>query len=251
MAQLFNKSEYVVSKLRLLVGDPILAAVQSDIDAITTAINIAHLQYWTALPYEYNQQVEVTVNSTGEVYNSIDTLKSQAFSDVTVRDKSYYLGVVRMSEAPYQMRNLTSYLLGRAVLNHPYINPKSGRIDLNNILLYNTEREMLQGDVEIRYDTVNQNVIYTVPIGFTQYSFTHGFGFYDQELTYVPENNLQMLAKMAAIEYLDALITARSAITLEADYGVNVDYLKERRNELKQEVKEQIVMMAPIPILRG
>jgi cell division septum initiation protein DivIVA len=53
---------------------------------------------------------------------------------------------------------------------------------------------------------------------------------------------------MAAVEFLDIVIKARSQVTISADSSLNVSSLQERRNELKAEVAKQTAdeMLYPI-----
>lgn len=232
-----NKKDYIIKYIKSIIGDPIISAISEESDAINIAIELAQGEYWISFPFIHEESFSITHNSQSKKISSIESLKESIFQNQTIRDKSYYIGIIRIDkkdvyEGSTLASTLDAYLLNRPTLIDTY--------DLERFQLQKTKSNLLQGSIEFKIDEINKTIEYILPYGFLQFTVFHAFGFVDDELNFIEQNRLSLFAKMCCLRYLDIIISSRSSIELQGDFTVNIQYLENRKNELREEVTEII-----------
>jgi hypothetical protein len=250
-----SRESIVQAYLEAQVAFPISPLLDSEREAIQRAINIALVSYWQAFPYTYRDTFTSSIK--GSLGFRIDDIIARVFPGNTLeaqrlRDSAYFLGISSIEPGPMggYGTNIDSYLLGVPFSDSPSLfdSVYTGGLDYRRMLLDSTEMDMLTGEVSVEFDPVG-NISLITPSTYTQFQITFAFGFSESaSLKYIPYRQIDLFRKMAAVEFLDIVIKARSQVTISADSSLNVSSLQERRNELKAEVAKQTAdeMLYPI-----
>ena len=149
-----HKRKSIEDYLKFNLGDPIVAAVTEETDAIQSAINVSLERYWTCFPHEWMNVY--TSKAQGTVIDTVDNLMNMAFmGNPDAQEKAYFLGVTRIEDGALGAigNNIDSYLLGVFYPNPSYkVYP--GALDLAEIVRYRTEVGIITGEIEVHYDHV-------------------------------------------------------------------------------------------------
>jgi hypothetical protein len=235
------KQTSIENYLRSQLGDPIVAALTEETDAIQNALNLALTSYWTAFPHSWMTQY--SSKAQGTITDSVDNIMSMAFyGNPDAQANAYFLGVTRVEDGALGAigNNIDSYLLGV-----PYPNPSykvyPGSLDLAEIVRYRTEVSIITGEIETQYDEVARVVRFITPNAYGQFTVFYAFGFTeDTGLTYVPNRHIDMLRKITAYEFITSVINARGAVQVIADFKLDLTFLSKRRDELKEDVEKEL-----------
>ena len=244
-----DKVAYIENKVKAMIGDVVIAATEQEAAAVPSAISFANVRYWKTFPYQFRECFNISVNDSSVKSSNISTLKTAAFNNDTIEDAAYYLGILRIDQNSRfdlpQYSGIDTMLLGKPVAN----GGTTSYPDLDKLLLNKTNNEILTGDLDFEHDSVTNTVKYVLPYIEGTVAVVHGFGFDDAELLYLKHNHLDLFARMTCFEYLDIIISARSAINLQGDFDLNIDFLKEKYNELKESLEKDLNDMAITPII--
>jgi len=262
-----DKLDFIQTRVRALLADPIVAAIPTELAAVDSAIRVANLKYWTACPYKYTTTLAIDVFNQGTYIQQIDALTLGAFqnADPIAAKTAYYLGIVRMSDASFgtSIRSFDSWLLGVPLgsslgdslgnQNYEYsgtLNPPN-LIDYDRLYLDATNFQTMTGRVEYSIDIVQGTIKYLMPSFYGQLTIDHGFGFDDRTMAFIPFNHFDIFTKLVSFEFLDIIIRARSSIELNGDFRINVNDIANRRDGFKEELRRDIPAISQMPIIWG
>lgn len=273
-----NARDFLLTKVRASLGDPILAALPTELGAMDSAIRLAALKYWTACPYIYQAVIIVDVSDAGQYILNVPDLISAAFTNAApgVSDMAYYLGVRRVSDATFgtSVRSFDSWLLGVPIgsdLGNAYgssnftigtsVNAPNV-IDYDRMNLDATNFSAMTGRVEYKLDRVQSGgpvtgigrqgiIIFTMPSYYGQVTVEHGFGFDDPNCSFIEMSHFDIFSRLVMYEFLDIVIQARTSIELQGDFRINTTELMNRRQALQQSVAKDLSAISPIPMLWG
>jgi hypothetical protein len=165
-----NKNSLILGKVKTLLGDPIIKMLDVETESLKVSTLSALVRYWTAFPYVYQDTIDVRM--TGDYIRNISDVFDAAFGTDTslpIRQQAFYIGPVRQSEMSraIQYSNLDAYLL-----NIPFGTPPrlgsyglgsdayTGPLNVDAIIREQSEIDYLAGNVEYRYDQVNNRLIF-------------------------------------------------------------------------------------------
>jgi hypothetical protein len=238
------KTRVVRTYLTTQLGGPIVEALDEDVNAVQTAINVALVNYWAAFPYTFRDTFNTPMR--GSLGFSEDEILTRVFPDVPIRDNAYFLGVSRVDDNPSSVwgSNINSYLLGvpfvypGAYNDLPY--PYSSGVDLASMVRTATEANVITGEVEIEFDPSGR-ISFLTPNAWTQLTVWFAFGFNEKVgLRFIPNSMIDFFRKLAAIEYLSIVLNARSQVSVQSDFTINVQQIAMRRDELKREITQMM-----------
>jgi hypothetical protein len=99
----------------------------------------------------------------------------------------------------------------------------------------------ITGEIEVHYAHVNKLVTFLTPNCYGEFSVFYGFAFSEASgLDYIPFDEIDLLRKMVACEFLDMIITSRSQVKLTADYNRDTGDLIDKRDNVKVEVDKAL-----------
>lgn len=263
-----DKRDFVINRVKALVGDPVLAALPTEVAAVDTAIRMANLKYYTACPYKYTSIVTVDVNDQGMYIQNIPDLIASAFNGApdNVAQSAYYLGVLRFSDASFgtSVRSFDAWLLGVPIgsdlgtsgygaTNSSYGGTISAPaiIDYDRMNLDATNFGAMTGRAEFRIDTVKGIITYLMPAFYGQITVEHGFGVDDNSLVAIPMNHFDIFSSIVCFEFLSIIINARTSIELNADFRINVNELSKRRDEFRERIRSDLPAISTMPLMWG
>jgi hypothetical protein len=247
------KFDAVQTYVQAQVASPVVELIDEEVDAVQTAINIALISYWQAFPYTYRDTFSSPMN--GALGFNVDDIMARVFPDQSVRNNAYFLGISRIEPGPfgYFGTNINSYLLGVPFSTTDFgIDPfSSGSFDYNKMVLESSQMDVMTGEVSVEFDP-SGNVSLITPATWAQFQISFAFGFSESaSLRYIPTRQLDLFRKMAAVEYLNIIINARSQVTINSDSQMNIAFLQTRCDKLKEEVDKQISDEIIYPISWG
>lgn len=243
------KTKAIRDYLEAQIGSPIVNALDKELGAIQSSINLALITYWQAFPWTIMKSYDSVMR--GQIDINIAQLMQEVFTNQTVRDQAYYLGITRLDENMGGIAggvNIDSYLLGVPVYSSYFysfagspghVNPS---LDVAQLIRYKTEVGIMMGQPEVSYDNVAGVVTVLTPSAFAQLTVWFGFGFTEQSgITYMRNNQLGLFRKICGFEFLNILLNARNQIKLNnADFQIDAATMTKRRDELKTEVEQGI-----------
>jgi hypothetical protein len=247
-----SKQQLVVNYIKSQLGDPIVKSITEESDTIQTAINNALVSYWLAFPYTW--RTNYSSAARGTVVDTVQNITNNAFMDQPAAQASaYFLGVSRIEDGALGAigNNIDSYLLGV-----PYPNPSykvyPGSLDLAEIVRYRTEVSIITGEIEVEYDEVLGVIRYITPNAYGQFTAFYAFGFDESVgLQYLPNRQIDLFRKMACVNFLDIVISARSNIAVNADFKLDMTALTKKRDDLQEKVDKEVTDQMIIPIYWG
>lgn len=255
--------------LEAQIGSPIIGAIDQEINGIQRAINLALPKYWEAFPYVIinNYQTQWGTNVTVNVADIIGS----CITDPTVSQNAYFLGVTRIDSNPvgpwasYGM-NIDSYLLGVPVYQgmggctptgygETWNSTWAKNTDYTDYMLYQTQMAMMTGEIEWQISPDGSQIIFITPWSFGsfgQMTVFYGFGFLDSAgMMYLRPHQLDLFRKMAAVEFLNLVLSARGQIRLNTDFTLDMGQLASRRDLLQAEVTKTMADQAIFPLMWG
>lgn len=246
--------KYVESR----AGAPIIALCDSEVDMLSIACELASNEYWTALPYKSEYSLGASGGVSSEIIVSIDSLKFSAFGTNVIKDDAYFMGVLRYDASNhYNHSSLGSYnvfdrrLLGDKVSRN-YHDNRDPRYLADRIQRASSEDDLISGELEFYHDIIKDELKILVPSFYGSAVLYIGWGISASKTTeLVPFNHFGTYRKLVAFHFLEAVISARSAISVDSDYQVNTSYLEKVRDELKEEYKKELGDLAILPAVWG
>lgn len=240
--------KYVVSRL----GAPIVDLCDQELNAMDVAFEAASTRYWTAFPHQSTSIHEVAICTTN-INQDIDALKTSTFTDTSIHDSSFFLGIGR-----YDLSNNSSFnvggsnyfdqrLLGKNVgyqsSNYPTEDP---RYLADRTLLSNTEEDFLTGELDYRHDVVNNSIKFITPNVHGRLHVWYNWGFCcEKTLELLPMLHFEIFKRMVTLEFIEIAIAARSsAIFSSADIALESSDLISRRDKLAEDLEKDIPLMS-------
>jgi hypothetical protein len=263
----FVKRNWVRNKMKNYLADPVLKILPAEEDLLDRAIVSALVPYWTMVPWRFEQTVTVQAqnNPTPLPFAGILDAAKAANPNITTDDRSgmFYIGLQRLDEITQgtSILDLDAFLLalplspGVPLAGRSYY--QTGRVGpgyLTDILKrvdLESEADTLAGNVEFFVDEVAQQLVLTSPAYFGQIYLWHAIGFNDEQLKFVPINNLDLFSVMAMIELLTGIVTARTTIILDAGYTVNVEGLQRSIEMFNERLRTDLYRMTTFAMTRG
>jgi len=248
---------YVTSKL----GEPIISTIDREEKGFERALGNALIKYWTAIPWTYDDVLDVDNFMNLDLTRSVSQLMDAAFGpdpEAPIRKSAYYIGIIRISEMSraIQYSNLDAFLLNIPFGTPPRVGAGAlgsdvvtGPLDVRKLILEQSEQDYLTGNVEVEFDRINDRIIFHIPIFFGQVTASHGFGFLDTTLRMLPWEHVHLFADIVAENLLTTIISARSSVQLQADFQLPVEWFTTLRSELRQENFNALSAASPVVIL--
>lgn len=145
-----------------------------------------------------------------------------------------------------------AYLLGVSRLNNPSWNQMSNpnmwdrqllgvQISANNFnpltqITYETYEDLSRGQAQLDFNTVDDTIYIMAPFGLGNMILDFAVGFDDPQ--YVPASREEWLCDLIEYRFLQAIITMRSSVSLDADFTISVEAMKARCEVLLQKIEE-------------
>lgn len=178
---------------------------------------------WAGLP--------ATLTDNGNVIIPFDEVFKLATPKVPEDqlEHAYFLGVIKVERPSWNTYSNPSMwdkqLLGVQVNNSNY--------DIMKTLLSNTLDELSTGQPNYVINRMQNRIEVFLPWGLGLMSWQIGIGFDSPE--YVEMTKVDMLCKFISCRFIESLIQARSGVSLNADFDIDVSALKDRLAKLKEE----------------
>lgn len=255
-----NKKKSLENYIKARLGAPVADLCSSEVDAFKVACETASSEYWTAVPYVKTKSYSVSGACNTELTVSLDALKTEFFPDATIRDNADFIGIVRYDYSDIYTRYPGNYnyfdyhLLGGKVNGHYNSNypQQDPRYIADRIQHANTTEDMLFGELDYRHDILDNTIKFIFPDAQGSAVVWFGWGFCpSMTVDLIPANHFNTFRKMVAYYFVDTVIAARSALTLDTDYTLSTDYLEKRADELKEEFQKGLADIATVPMVWG
>ena len=252
-----SKSTLIDQRVQVELGSLAYSLEQKEREPV---INLVSVQYYTAVPI---MKLYRTPVSDGTVSISVPSVMSSFFG--TDESNYFFVGVTR-ADYLFEGEELTANLGYASLLSgvngvniDPSFNSAFG-YDASSFqrILTQTNLDFYFSDLHLEFDELNQVVRVTAPVSG---NVTLGFGFGyngavgdpDQgPLRGVPNNHLDVFAKMVALEICKEFITSRSLVDMEnSDFKLQMESVEQRITRLQEEVDEQLSAISPGYMLFG
>jgi len=250
------KTKAVRDFINAQVGAPVVEALDKELSAIQTAINISLISYWEAFPWKYEATYDLS--GVGSLIVDVSNLMTQISTDTKVQSKAYFQGITKMDLNQGGVAggsNINSYLLGVPFYSTSYgggVSDVGSMVDIMQMTRYQTEVAFISGNPDLKYDPTTNQVTVLTPYTFGQLSVDWAFGFFeDIGMAYVRNNQLGLFRKMAAIEFLNIIEAARGQVKLNSDFQLDLSVIQSKRDKLKSEVDDDMSNQFVTPMTWG
>lgn len=153
------------------------------------------------------------------------------------RKDAYYLGVMRINLPSYTSNVMNPSTYNQMLLgSYGYANStnvNSVYWDATQMLAIETANSLSTGVPQYTIDRVLEQVTVMLPLGAGTLTVDHGLGF--TSYAYVEPSKIDFLCKFIEYRFVEAVIQARSGVTLDADFTISTDALRARLETLKAE----------------
>lgn len=241
-------SDLLTKSINLELGKNLVDFIESEEDLISSAMELACIDYWRSFPHQYQKFYDFNSFNNGSFQESFITILDGAFPSAPVdsspnpREYCYYSGV--MSCQVTSMNNMP-------MTNSSYIEsqllgiPRGGMsgfkhypVNIMQINLSNTYEDIVAGSADITMDNVNQIVKYIVANSYGQMRVIHGIGFTTWD--FVPIHNLDIATKLCMKRILDSIITVRNSLQLQTDFTIDSSFLQEKLTKVEEYINEKL-----------
>ena len=227
-------SDFVDAAIALDLGNPCFMIAEHEAMLKQSAIKLGTADYYRAWPLK--RSITYSFGSGNPLNIPFDSVINRL--PEANRKDAYYLGVMRINVPSYtsNMINTTAYdnmLLG----NYGYVSSVGTNKrywNATSILATETANSLSTGVPQFTVDRVLEQVTVMLPIGAGSLTIDHGLGF--TSYAYVEPAKIDFLCKFIEYRFVEAIIQARSGITLDADFTISTDALRARLETLKAEV---------------
>lgn len=258
------KYDYIIDRIKLILGAPIVELVDSDETSIPKAIEVAQKSYWISFPYIFRSTFETTSDTQSPYKIPFATIKNAAFSgadlDETTKqqliDSSYILGIVRI-EASDSLTFTPSYnaidawLLGSNSVNSNSINSDFDTSYKKSIINKSRVRQV-NGSTDFQLDQVLKTINFYLPPSASKYTVDYSLGFqYEQSLDFIEERRLDIFTKMCAREFLEMVLSSRSAVSVNGDYNISTNFIESKLRSLTEDLDNEIPKSTIQPLFWG
>jgi hypothetical protein len=249
-----DKHELIRKYMRARIGAPIVELCEAEVCSIDEAVETCSTRYWTALPYQTTSKVNVSITS-GDLNISLDTLKTNTFTDPELNEDAFFLGIGRYdlsglhNISPLGTNYFDQRLLGKDFGYFPSNRPmEDPRYLADRTLASVSTEDMLFGNVDYRHDIVKNELVFTLPPVEGTLHLWYNWGFCpERTIELLPMVHFDLFKKLASYEFLDIVLSARSGITLNnADYQLDLTELTQKRDALKEELDKDLADMATV-----
>ena len=103
-------------------------------------------------------------------------------------------------------------------------------------ITYETYEDLSRGQAQLDFNTVNDTIYIMAPFGLGNFILDFAVGFDDVD--YVPSSREEWLCDLIEYRFLQSIITMRSSVSLDADFTISVDALRERCDVLVKKIEE-------------
>lgn len=249
--------EHVTLELKALLGAPIIDLVNSDKDAVQSAIHLAFRNYWTHFPYVHRQTLQnQAMGYPSPISVKYDDLLEQAFGERHIKQHAMILGIVGLSENNLVVTGVSNpidaYVMGfNYVMNPSYTDNYT--TNFNKIVAAKTMDRLLNGSLEWLKDDVKKEIKVYLPRSFTNYviDVAIGFTYFPHCLDIIGNDKIRIFTLLCATQYLEMLISSRSSVKLDTDYSVSTEFLTSKLQEVREMLDYQIKRSITLPILYG
>lgn len=254
-----DKLELIRKYIKSRVGAPVIDLCEPELSATDEAVEAAATRYWTALPYQTTDQIPMSL-SCSEVTKSISSIKDNAFGTSEIKEDAYFLGIGRYEDSGLYNTNYSGSnhfdqrLLGRSFgSNFDNQLTEDPRYTADRVLLNSSQSDLFFGEPDFRHDIINDEMSFILPAVEGTLHCWYNWGFCPSKtIEVLPMVHFDLFKRMVAFEYLEILLAARSGLTLSnADYQLDVTDLTNKRDSLKEEIKEELSNIAIIPGVWG
>lgn len=179
---------------------------------------------WAGLP--------ATLTDNGNVIIPFDSVFELATPKVPKDqiEHAYFLGVIKVEKPSWNTYSNPS-MWDRQMLG---VQVDNSNFDIMKTLLSNTLDELSTGQPYYTINRMQNRIEVFLPWGLGLMSWQMGIGFDSPE--YVEMSKADILCKFISYRFIESLIQARSGISVNADFNIDVSALKERLAKLKEEV---------------
>lgn len=244
---MINKKDEVRSFITSRLGSPVVALCDNEDKAIDDAVIHASTEYWTALPYIKTHHILTSLNCS-EIVLPVSDLKDLFFTNQEVKDSAYFLGIIRYDcvgrhhiNSPYY-NTFDVKLLGTKANSFNSLPLEDPRYINDQILRNSTNEDILFGELDYRYDQIEDNLLFTTPAYEGNIQLWIGWGFCSEKtIGYVPMNHFVTFKKLVALHFLEIVLSSRNSITFaDADYQMETTELENKRDNLREEVSKEM-----------
>lgn len=246
MAGGFDKKDYIKKYVVSQIGAPIVAACDPEASAIDESVELASVDYWTALPYVTKKDYLLYVNS-GELILNIDQQKSLMIPS-ELEDCAYCLGIVREDKNNWRIpiaagqNHFDNQLLGGKVNYYPNnFLTSDPRYTADRLQYAASTEDMFTGDTDISLDVVTNQVKVIYPPVAGQLHLWWGWGFTPcKTIELMQFNHLVMFKKMVALQFVETVLASRTPVSLDADFSIDASDLQSKRDRLQEQVDKEL-----------
>jgi len=224
----YEISTIIRDALMLDIANPGFMISEQEQGLRSAAIHLGTIDYYRYFPFRIR-----TLHRFGNTQTNLIIPFEFVISklDEEWRPYSYYLGVGRINRPSWNQlsnpNNFDRYLLGVNISNN-------NQYDIMKTIAYETYEHLSTGNAQYEVDRMHSTINVTCPFGTGQLIIDHHVGFKTPCL--VEPSKVDFLCKFISLRFIEAVIQARSAIELDADFTISTEALKNRYEKLKEEV---------------
>lgn len=246
-----DKYEAIRRYMKSRVGAPIVDLCEPELCATDEAVEAASTRYWTALPYQTEDKIRMSILNT-ENTKTLEAIKDVSFgTDVNdpIRKDAYFFGIGRWDDAglhnihPLGTNYFDQKLLGKNFAYHPNYRPvEDFRYLADRALLHSSTEDLLFGEPDYRYDIVKEEVTFILPPTEGVLHLWYNWGFCpSRTIELLPMAHFDLFKKMVTLEFLEVIIAARTGVVLsDAGFQIDVTDLTNKRDVLREEVDQEL-----------
>lgn len=243
-----DKYEAIRRYMKSRVGAPIVELCEPEICATDDAVEAASTRYWTALPYQTEDKIRMSILNTTTT-KTLSAIKTASFGTDIIGDEAYFLGIGRWDDSglhnihPSGTNYFDQKLLGRDFAYHPGARPiQDPRYLADRALLHSSTEDLLFGEPDYRYDIVKQELTFIFPPTEGILHLWYNWGFCPSKtIELLPMAHFDLFKRMVTLEFLEIIIAARTGVTLnDAGFQIDVTDLTNKRDSLKEEVQKEL-----------